>query len=64
MICDQCHLRCGEICAIKPDMCECVFTPVWDVGDEGMTLLNSCQGAKELWPNFEFLNLKENTIPV
>ena len=35
--------RCGEICSIKPDMHECVFTPYWGGGDEGMTLLNSCQ---------------------
>ena len=45
---------CGETCAIKPDTPECVFTPIGVGGDKGMTLLNSCQGDKELWPNFEF----------
>ena len=44
--------QCEVTCAIKPDMCEHVFTPYWGGGDEGMTLLNSCQSAKELWPNF------------
>ena len=42
--------RCGETCAIKPDMYECVFTLLLGWRDEGMTLLNSCPGAKELWP--------------
>ena len=40
--------RCGETCAIKSDTCEHVLTPLLEWGDEGMTLLNSCQGAKEL----------------
>ena len=40
--------KCGETYAIKSDMCECVFTLLLGWGDEGMTLLNSCQGAKEL----------------
>ena len=41
-------LRCGEACAIKSDMCGHVLTPLLEWGDEQMTLLNLCQGAKEL----------------
>ena len=44
---------CGvwEAVAIKPDMCECVTTLMhtfWEYGNEGMTLLNSCQVIKSL----------------
>ena len=38
--------------AIKPDTCEHVATLIhtfWEYGDEGMTLLNSCQVIKS-WP--------------
>ena len=32
---------------IKPDMCDCVLTPIYGCGAEGMTLLNSCLDDKE-----------------
>ena len=44
--------RVWEAVAIKPDTCECVTTPIHifgECGDEGMTLLNSCQVLKS-WP--------------
>ena len=47
--------RCVETSTIKSDMCECVLTPYRGVvAKEGMTLLNSYWGDKELWPHFEF----------
>ena len=36
--------RCGELLQLSSDTCECV----WYMGDEGMTLLNSCQVLKSL----------------
>ena len=41
-------LGCEDTFAIKSDMCERVFTPCGENGDEGMTLLNSCRRTKEL----------------
>ena len=37
--------RCGELLQLRSDTCECVF---YVGGDEGMTLLNSCQVLKSL----------------
>ena len=48
------YFRCEKTCPIKSDMCEHVFTPFMGIGDEGMTLLNSCQGDKELGKCFKF----------
>ena len=36
--------RCGELLQLSSDTCECV----WHMGDEGMTLLNSCLVLKSL----------------
>ena len=47
MIFGQCHVVWRAI-AIKPNTCERVATPFWGYGDEGMTLLNSCQVIKSL----------------
>ena len=46
MIFDQCHVVWRAV-AIKPNMCGCVCH-TWGYGDEGMTLLNSCQVIKSL----------------
>ena len=51
-----------KTCAIKSDMCEHVFTHYWVGGDEGMTLLNSCQGAKELGLILKFENLDNTSV--
>ena len=45
MIFDQCHVVWRAV-AIKPNTCECVCHTLG--GDEGMTLLNSCQVIKSL----------------
>ena len=42
------NFRCEETSPIKPDTCEHVFIPFGEIGDEGMTLLNSCLSVKEL----------------
>ena len=47
-------VMCGvwKAVSIKPDMCECVATLIHtffgECGDEGMTLLNSCQVIKSM----------------
>ena len=55
---------CGvwKAVAIKPDMCEHVTTLIHtfgECGDEGMTLLNSCQVLKS-WPCLEIYGKQLN----
>ena len=45
------NLGVGRIVQLSLTHREHAFTSYWGGGDEGMTLFNSCQGAKELGPN-------------